>query len=58
MIVNNMIWSYELHTDVPLKAVEVANTSDIIVLAVGAGWNSDGENGDRGTLGLSSNQST
>lgn len=34
------------------QAVQLASTSDVIVLAVGAGWNSDGENGDRGTLGL------
>ncbi|KAI9710588.1 MAG: hypothetical protein M1820_002724 [Bogoriella megaspora] len=38
------------------KAVDLARTSDVIVLAVGANWNSDGENGDRGTLGLSPNQ--
>jgi hypothetical protein len=37
--------------------VDVAKTADIIVLAVGANWNSDGENGDRATLGLSPNQS-
>ncbi|KAF5335037.1 hypothetical protein D9758_017435 [Tetrapyrgos nigripes] len=38
------------------KAVELAKTSDLIILAVGANWNSDGESGDRGTLGLSVNQ--
>ncbi|KAK7453331.1 hypothetical protein VKT23_012010 [Stygiomarasmius scandens] len=38
------------------KAAEIANTSDLIILAVGANWNSDGESGDRGTLGLSANQ--
>ena len=39
------------------KAVSVAEDADAIVLAVGANWNSDGESGDRGTLGLSPNQS-
>jgi hypothetical protein len=39
------------------QAVDVAETADIVVLAVGANWNSDGENGDRATLGLSVKQS-
>ncbi|KAI2467783.1 glycoside hydrolase family 3 protein [Annulohypoxylon bovei var. microspora] len=34
------------------QAVQLASSSDVVVLAVGAAWNSDGENGDRGTLGL------
>lgn len=38
------------------QAVELANSADVVVLAVGAAWNSDGENGDRGTLGLSPTQ--
>lgn len=38
------------------KAVSVAQDADIIVLAVGANWNSDGESGDRATLGLCPNQ--
>ncbi|THU97562.1 glycoside hydrolase [Dendrothele bispora CBS 962.96] len=38
------------------KAVEIAKSSDLVILAVGANWNSDGESGDRGTLGLSANQ--
>ncbi|KAL0564475.1 hypothetical protein V5O48_017569, partial [Marasmius crinis-equi] len=38
------------------QAVEVAQASDVVVLAVGANWNSDGESGDRATLGLSPNQ--
>jgi hypothetical protein len=38
------------------KAVSVAKDADVIILAVGANWNSDGESGDRGTLGLSKNQ--
>ncbi|KAJ7219664.1 glycoside hydrolase family 3 protein [Mycena haematopus] len=42
--------------DAVQKALDVADTADVIVLAVGANWNSDGENGDRATLGLSVNQ--
>ncbi|KAJ8073027.1 hypothetical protein PM082_019895 [Marasmius tenuissimus] len=38
------------------QAVEVAKAADVVVLAVGANWNSDGESGDRATLGLSPNQ--
>ncbi|KAK8170598.1 glycoside hydrolase family 3 protein [Phyllosticta citribraziliensis] len=38
------------------KAVATAASADVIVLSVGAAWNSDGEGGDRGTLGLSPNQ--
>ena len=38
------------------KAVDIASSADIIVLAVGANWNSDGEGGDRSTLSLSANQ--
>ena len=38
------------------QAVSLASDADIILLAVGANWNSDGENGDRTTMGLSANQ--
>lgn len=38
------------------KAVSVAKDADLIILTVGANWNSDGESGDRGTLGLCPNQ--
>lgn len=38
------------------KSVQVAQKADVIVLAVGGAWNSDGESGDRGTLDLSANQ--
>lgn len=38
------------------KAVAVAEQADAIILAVGAAWNSDGEGGDRATMGLSPNQ--
>ncbi|KAI0904662.1 glycoside hydrolase family 3 protein [Ustulina deusta] len=38
------------------QAVQVAQSSDLVILAVGAAWNSDGEGGDRGTLGLSPSQ--
>ncbi|KAH9996369.1 glycoside hydrolase family 3 protein [Xylariaceae sp. FL0662B] len=42
--------------DAGKQAVQLASTSDVVVLAVGAAWNSDGENGDRGTLGLAPSQ--
>ncbi|KAI0805272.1 glycoside hydrolase family 3 protein [Xylaria sp. FL0064] len=38
------------------QAVQVAQSSDLVILAVGAAWNSDGESGDRGTLGLPHSQ--
>lgn len=38
------------------QAVQLASSSDVVVLAVGAAWNSDGEGGDRGTLGLAPSQ--
>jgi hypothetical protein len=39
------------------QAVDLAKSSDAVVLVVGAAWNSDGESGDRATLELSPNQS-
>ncbi|ORY71448.1 glycoside hydrolase family 3 protein [Pseudomassariella vexata] len=42
--------------DAVSKAVAAANSSDLILLSLGAAWNSDGENADRATLGLSPNQ--
>ncbi|KAJ4293538.1 hypothetical protein N0V90_008821 [Kalmusia sp. IMI 367209] len=38
------------------KSVNIAKEADVIVLALGGAWNSDGESGDRATLGLSANQ--
>jgi hypothetical protein len=38
------------------KAATVAKDANLIVLTVGTNWNSDGESGDRGTLGLCPNQ--
>lgn len=38
------------------QAVSVASESDIVIMALGANWNSDGESGDRGTLGLAPHQ--
>ena len=38
------------------KAVSVAQDADAVILVVGANWNSDGEGADRGTMGLSANQ--
>lgn len=42
--------------DAVSQAVQVAQSADVIVLAVGAAWNSDGESGDRATLGLAPSQ--
>lgn len=38
------------------QAVQIAKDADTVILALGAAWNSDGENGDRATMGLSTNQ--
>ncbi|POS75234.1 beta-glucosidase [Diaporthe helianthi] len=38
------------------QAVSAADSADVIILAVGAAWNSDGESGDRATLGLAPSQ--
>ncbi|KAI1326632.1 glycoside hydrolase family 3 protein [Xylariaceae sp. FL0255] len=38
------------------QAIQLAEASDLVVLAVGAAWNSDGENGDRGDLRLAPSQ--
>lgn len=42
--------------DAVSQAVQVSQSADVIVLAVGAAWNSDGESADRATLGLASSQ--
>ncbi|KAJ6097257.1 hypothetical protein N7499_001631 [Penicillium canescens] len=49
-------WNLVDKKDAIGQAKEVASGTDLIVLAVGAAWNSDGENGDRATLGLSHGQ--
>ncbi|KAL1983589.1 hypothetical protein VTN96DRAFT_10168 [Rasamsonia emersonii] len=51
-----LFWNLVDRNDPVGKAVDIAKSSDVIVLAVGANWNSDGESGDRATLGLSPNQ--
>ncbi|KAK0467422.1 glycoside hydrolase family 3 protein [Armillaria novae-zelandiae] len=51
-----LFWNLVDRTDAVGKAVDVASDADIVVLAVGASWSSDGESGDRATLGLSVNQ--
>ena len=38
------------------EAISIAKDSDILILAVGAAWNSDGESGDRATLSLAPSQ--
>ncbi|KAI0408732.1 glycoside hydrolase family 3 protein [Xylaria palmicola] len=42
--------------DAAQQAVRAAQSADLVILAVGAAWNSDGEGGDRGALGLSPSQ--
>ncbi|CAI7588247.1 unnamed protein product [Penicillium pancosmium] len=52
-----LFWNLVDNIDpVKQKAVQVASDSDLVILAVGANWNSDGESGDRATLELSPNQ--
>ncbi|KAH8890185.1 family 3 glycoside hydrolase [Thozetella sp. PMI_491] len=46
------------HGDAVSQATEIARSADVIVLAVGANWNSDGESGDRATLDLAPSQTT
>ncbi|KAJ7286480.1 glycoside hydrolase family 3 protein [Mycena rebaudengoi] len=51
-----LFWNLVDKTDPIGQAVEVAKGADLIVLAVGANWNSDAESADRATLSLSANQ--
>ncbi|KAJ5382055.1 beta-glucosidase [Penicillium cataractarum] len=53
-----LFWNLVDRTDPVKQAVELAGESDVVILAVGANWNSDGESGDRATLGLSPSQTT
>ncbi|ROW11925.1 hypothetical protein VPNG_05177 [Cytospora leucostoma] len=48
--------SSDATNDAISQAVSIAESADIIVLAVGAAWNSDGESADRATLGLAPSQ--
>jgi beta-glucosidase-like glycosyl hydrolase len=51
-----LFWNLVDQSEPVGKAVETAKGADIILLALGANWNSDGESGDRAILGLSANQ--
>ncbi|CAJ2506689.1 Uu.00g078750.m01.CDS01 [Anthostomella pinea] len=52
-----LFWNLVSRTgDAVDQTVQIASSSDVVVLAVGAAWNSDGESGDRGTLGLAPSQ--
>ncbi|KAK7957328.1 Glycoside hydrolase family 3 [Apiospora aurea] len=42
--------------DAVAQAAQMAASADLVVLAVGAAWNSDGESGDRATLGFTPSQ--
>lgn len=48
--------SSDLINDAVSQAVQISQSADIIVFAVGAAWNSDGESADRATLGLAPSQ--
>ncbi|KAG7439704.1 glycoside hydrolase family 3 protein [Guyanagaster necrorhizus] len=52
----DLFWNLVDREDAVGKAVDIACEADLVVLAVGASWSSDGENGDRATLELSVNQ--
>ncbi|KAH8893637.1 glycoside hydrolase family 3 protein [Thozetella sp. PMI_491] len=49
-------WNLVDRNDAVGQAENVASAADLIVLAVGAAWNSDAENGDRATMTLSDDQ--
>ncbi|CRG83500.1 beta-glucosidase [Talaromyces islandicus] len=51
-----LFWNLVDRNDPVGQAVNLAKSSDVIILAVGANWNSDGESADRATLSLSSDQ--
>ncbi|KAE9367177.1 glycoside hydrolase family 3 protein [Stipitochalara longipes BDJ] len=51
-----LFWNLVDRHDSIEKTLELASDADIIFLAVGANWDSDGEGGDRSTLSLSTNQ--
>ncbi|KAJ7983158.1 glycoside hydrolase family 3 protein [Mycena polygramma] len=51
-----LFWNLVDSKDAVGQAVDVAKSADLVVLAVGANWNSDAESADRATLGLSVNQ--
>ncbi|KAL5452327.1 hypothetical protein PMIN07_002777 [Paraphaeosphaeria minitans] len=51
-----LFWNLVDRTDPVGKSVALARTADVIVLALGGAWNSDGESGDRGTMDFTANQ--
>lgn len=53
---SQLLFFWNLVDTRPEKAVIDTSTAEIVVLAVGAAWNSDGENGDRYSLGLPPSQ--
>ncbi|KAH8805249.1 glycoside hydrolase family 3 protein [Xylogone sp. PMI_703] len=53
-----MFWNLVDRKKAISQAVSAARDADLVVLALGAGWNSDGESGDRATLDLSPEQET
>ncbi|RFU35513.1 hypothetical protein B7463_g839, partial [Scytalidium lignicola] len=51
-----LFWNLVDRKDAISQAKSVSSDADLIVLAVGAGWNSDGESGDRAELNLAPDQ--
>lgn len=51
-----LFWNLVDRNDPVGKSVALARTADVVVLALGGAWNSDGESGDRATLDFSANQ--
>jgi Glycosyl hydrolase family 3 C-terminal domain/PA14 domain len=50
-------WNLVDKADPVRLATQAASDADVVVFVGGGAWNSDGENGDRATMGLSPNQS-
>ncbi|KAL0935013.1 uncharacterized protein CTRU02_209604 [Colletotrichum truncatum] len=49
-------WNLVDQKDAVAQAKQVSSDADLVILAVGAAWNSDAENGDRATLSLPKDQ--
>ena len=52
-----LFWNLVDKADPVGLATQAAKDADVVVFVGGAAWNSDGESGDRATMGLSPNQS-
>jgi hypothetical protein len=52
-----LFWNLVDRTAPVENSIAIARDADVIVLALGAAWNSDGESGDRATLDFNADQS-